>query len=138
MPSRPPRPCAQPGCPALVVGASRCAAHSTRPERGSSTKQGYSSKWRKARAEYLAQHPRCECKAHKGKPDAPPSTCIDHIVAHKGDHELFWNRRNWCAMSKPCHDAKKESEERGATTAKPVREEPAEAAVAPASGFWFV
>jgi 5-methylcytosine-specific restriction protein A len=98
------RVCGQPGCPEIVVGASRCPAHQPpQPKRGSSTQQGYGSKWRKARAEFLALHPRCECKEHKGKANAPASTDVDHIIPHRGNRELFWNRRNWQARAHACH-----------------------------------
>ena len=35
-----------------------------------------------------------------------PSTTVDHIVPHKGDRTLFWDRTNWQALCKPCHDSK--------------------------------
>jgi 5-methylcytosine-specific restriction protein A len=31
---------------------------------------------------------------------------VDHVVPHRGDAVLFWNKRNWAALCKPCHDAK--------------------------------
>jgi 5-methylcytosine-specific restriction protein A len=31
---------------------------------------------------------------------------VDHRVPHRGDDHLFWDRSNWQAMSKPCHDEK--------------------------------
>lgn len=112
MPTRPAHVCGQPGCPALVVGAPRCPAHQPpQPKRGSSTQQGYGSKWRKAKAAYLAVHRWCvECQRHG---HATPSTCIDHIVAHKGNRELFWNRRNWRASCISCNSSKAAREEGG-------------------------
>jgi 5-methylcytosine-specific restriction protein A len=39
---------------------------------------------------------------------------VDHRVPHRrGDLALFWDRTNWCAMSKPCHDAKTAREDGG-------------------------
>jgi 5-methylcytosine-specific restriction protein A len=36
------------------------------------------------------------------------STCAvgQTIKAHRGDMWLFWDVRNWRALSKPCHDRK--------------------------------
>jgi 5-methylcytosine-specific restriction protein A len=41
------------------------------------------------------------------------ATEVDHIVPHKGDMDLFWDRGNWRAMSKPCHAAKTVREDGG-------------------------
>lgn len=42
---------------------------------------------------------------------------VDHIVPHRGDRELFWNRGNWQSLCKRCHDGRKQREERGAAIA---------------------
>jgi 5-methylcytosine-specific restriction protein A len=102
MPTRPPRAKVQ-----------RCANQPASPPRASARKRGYDSKWDEARAGFLAKHPFCDCPLHKGKPDAPRSTAVDHIIPHKGDKTLFWTRSNWRAMAKPCHDAKTAREDGG-------------------------
>lgn len=38
---------------------------------------------------------------------------VDHIIPHKGDMELFWDRNNWQAMAKECHDKKTATEDGG-------------------------
>ena len=38
------------------------------------------------------------------------ATC-DHIIAHKGDEELFFNLENTQTLCKGCHDSAKQSEE---------------------------
>jgi len=40
------------------------------------------------------------------------ATICDHVIPHRGDRDLFWNgeTQSLCA---PCHDAIKQSEERG-------------------------
>jgi 5-methylcytosine-specific restriction enzyme A len=93
MPTRPPR--------ARTTGTRPSA-----PPRASAHQRGYTSKWQEARAGFLAKHPRCECPVHRGLPTAPLATVVDHIVPHKGDNALFWQRSNWRAMAKPCHDSK--------------------------------
>jgi 5-methylcytosine-specific restriction endonuclease McrA len=38
---------------------------------------------------------------------------VDHIVPHKGDQTLFWDRANWRPMAKACHDSKTAREDGG-------------------------
>lgn len=64
----------------------------------------YGHKWRKARAAYLAANPLCVECYRVGR--LTPSTEVDHIIAHKGNNDLFWSRSNWRAICKVCHNAK--------------------------------
>lgn len=41
-----------------------------------------------------------------------PAEVVDHIRAHKGNDELFWDKENWQSLCKSCHDSVKQSEER--------------------------
>lgn len=35
---------------------------------------------------------------------------VDHIIPHRGDMKLFWDRSNWQPMaSSPCHNSRKQS-----------------------------
>lgn len=82
--------------------------------RGSAAARGYGRKWQEARAAFLAAHPLCQCEeCDEGRLRLTPATIVDHIVAHKGDRKLFWDRKNWQAMSKPCHDRKTALEDGG-------------------------
>lgn len=91
-----PRPCTHPGCGVLVRGSSRCADHvrtqrkAYDDSRGNSNSRGYTSKWRKARAGLLAKHPLCVRCENKSRVVA--ATVVDHIIPHKGDMALFWDR----------------------------------------------
>lgn len=69
--------------------------------RGTSSERGYDSRWTKARAGYLAQHPLCVCCLANGRTSA--AQVVDHITPHKGDRVLFWDRDNWQALCWPCH-----------------------------------
>ena len=72
--------------------------------RPSASRRGYGSRWRRARAAYLARHALCvRCQA-TGRIE--PSTTVDHIVPHRGDQTLFWDEANWAALCKRCHDTK--------------------------------
>lgn len=73
-------------------------------KRPNANARGYDAEWRKARAEYLVLNRTCrKCPA--------PATIIDHILPHKGNQKLFWNRANWQPLCKPCHDRTKQAEE---------------------------
>jgi 5-methylcytosine-specific restriction protein A len=120
MPAHPLRPCRQPGCGALVrekhglcpahlAGARRC----TDAKRENANARGYTWQWRKAREHFLRLHPLCECAECRAVGRIMPASVVDHIIPHRGDMALFWDRSNWQAMSKPCHDRKTARENGG-------------------------
>ena len=119
MPSLAPKPCRQNGCSALVrEGGGYCAVHKrevkkqVEERRESSTQRGYGYKWQQAREQFLREHPLCECPECKaGELRVIVATVVDHRIPHKGDKKLFWDRKNWQAMSKPCHDKKTAKED---------------------------
>ena len=60
--------------------------------------------WQKASKQYLAAHPLCvKCMAEGRYVRA---TVVDHIVPHRGDKNLFWDRSNWQSLCKAHHDKK--------------------------------
>ena len=60
--------------------------------------------------QYLATHPLCvKCMAVGRYTKA---TVVDHIKPHRGDSVLFWDRDNWQALCKRCHDRKTWAEDR--------------------------
>lgn len=102
MPSFPKHPCGFPGCSALVEhGKPYCPRHM---EVRSASSRGYDNAWRKARRAYLDAHPLCVECAKQGK--YTKATVVDHIKPHRGDRALFWDRDNWQALCKACHDSK--------------------------------
>ena len=68
--------------------------------------------WHKLRAAQLRDEPLCRmCKA-SGR--LTPATIVDHIIPHKGDEALFYDRANLQSLDKQCHDsAKQRAEKRG-------------------------
>jgi 5-methylcytosine-specific restriction protein A len=115
MPLAPKRPCTWPGCNQLVLDGSRCEKHRKQERkeidkrRGTAAQRGYDSKWHTARTIYLKHRPLCvKCLAERKMVQA---TVVDHIVPHKGDHELMWDRSNWQALCKACHDSKTAKED---------------------------
>lgn len=113
MPTRASLPCRQPGCPQLLTASGFCPTHSKQIDRarGNSAARGYGSKWRKARAEYLAAHPYCVECSKAG--EWTTATLVDHIIPHRGDDGLFWDRKNWQSLCDTHHNQKRQRESRG-------------------------
>ena len=116
MPSKPKVPCKHPGCPNLVEpGKMYCPQHRaehkeyTRPPQD----RGYTYEWRKASKAFIKKHPLCAICFERGILTA--ATVVDHIVPHRGDRKLFWDKTNWQALCKPCHDRKTLHEETNPT-----------------------
>ena len=113
MPSAAPHPCAEVGCAALVTNASRCPEHARAKQllqdqlRGSPSKRGYGRRWRVTSKGFLRAHPLCQCPdCDEGRKRVTAATVVDHVIPHRGDMALFWDRHNWQAMAKRCHDRK--------------------------------
>ncbi|WP_404861852.1 HNH endonuclease [Georhizobium sp. MAB10] len=82
-------------------------------ERKSSTQRGYGYKWQKARETFLAHPDNVLCRYCQADGLTTVATVVDHIIPHKQDLKLFWDRKNWQPLCKPCHDGRKQSEEKG-------------------------
>ena len=108
MPYKPRRPCRYPGCPGFCEqGKVYCRDHlewTGDRQRGGADARGYDGRWRKARALFLRQHPLCVSCQAEGK--IVPATVVDHIIPHRGDQALFWDKGNWQPLCKSCHDKK--------------------------------
>ena len=79
-----------------------------------SAQRGYGHRWRKVREGYLRSHPICVICYKQNRVTA--ATVVDHIKPHNGCQKLFWDKTNWQALCKTCHDSVKQSEEhRGAS-----------------------
>ena len=89
------------------------AAGTWRAGKESSTQRGYGYRWQQARAAFLKDHPLCECDdCQAGAKRLTPADVVDHRIPHRGDQSLFWDKSNWQAMAKRCHDAKTQREGR--------------------------
>lgn len=113
MPDAMQRFCLQPGCQTLVRSG-RCDEHQRERGRGASAEWHHwyaDRRWRAARAIFLKQHPLCaECQ-DEGRIEA--ATVVDHVIPHKGDRRLFWDRTNWAACCKTHHDRKTATQDGG-------------------------
>jgi 5-methylcytosine-specific restriction protein A len=81
------------------------------PARPNAAARGYDGKWRKAREGYLAKHPLCRICKELGRVVA--ATVVDHIIPHRGDMKLFWDKANWQPLCKCCHDRKTATKDSG-------------------------
>ena len=112
MPRTPDHPCAQQGCPRLIPkGKKYCAEHAAlHPEEvRSAASRGYGAAWQKARKQYLEAHPLCVECMREGR--YVKATDVDHIVPHRGDQKLFWDRSNWQALCHRHHSMKTRRED---------------------------
>ena len=73
-------------------------------DRAHARESGYGSKWQRERRKFLDSNPFCEKCYEEGH--LTKATVVDHIKPHRGDQKLFWDRGNWQALCKRCHDRK--------------------------------
>ena len=104
MPSKPPRPCRHPGCPALTREG-WCEQH--RPSRTQERRRSaayhhwyFLPIW----PEQLLREPWCaECRKQGLRVRA---TVADHIRPHRGDWKLFCDPANLQSLCASCHSRK--------------------------------
>lgn len=70
----------------------------------SRSKRGYTKAWDEASRQFLAENPLCRQCADEGV--IYPSQVTDHVIPHKGNMALFWDRSNWQPLCKHHHDSK--------------------------------
>ena len=112
--------CANPAChngpsgrPALVA-TGRCAAckRGVEQSRRTSRERGYSRRWEAAARAFRAQYPLCGMRPGGLSPvmsqchdqgRVSPAEQVDHVVPHRGDQALFWDREgNWQSLCRAC------------------------------------
>ena len=116
MPFKPSKPCSRPGC-AQLTSSRFCPQHAKAEQdryeqgRGSASERGYDARWHRASKAWLDEHPLCaECLRGgvvKGARE------VDHIIPHRGDKIIFWDRSNWQSLCTLCHGIKTASEDGG-------------------------
>ena len=96
VPSKPKKPCAYPGCPALVARR-YCEEHARKVNsdyekfsRDKQTKRRYGRAWKRIRDKYASEHPFCELCFERGTHDrsnliALCKSCHSQIHAKRGD-----------------------------------------------------
>lgn len=99
MPSRPARPCAQPGCDRRLTGRRWCDEHRPADPRPSAHRRGYGRRWAAKRAAYLRAHPTCELPSGC----AAPATDVHHLDGRGPGGDNRW--ANLQALCHPHHSA---------------------------------
>ena len=66
--------------------------------------RGYGGKWQRYRLKFLERNVLCVMCQAQGKVTA--ANVVDHIVDHRGNQALFWDKANHQALCVPCHSAK--------------------------------
>lgn len=84
-------------------------AGSWRTSGQTSAQRGYGYKWQKAREAFLREQPLCVMCQAEGR--VAVATVVDHIVPHRGDQSLFWQRSNWQSLCSTHHSRDKQREE---------------------------
>lgn len=109
------RYCAHPGCSALVARG-YCPAHQrtrrAEERRTYAPSTRYGRRWARLRASVLAASPWCVVCQQAGQLE--PATDVDHIVPHRGDPDVFWDRQNLQPLCHACHSRKTAEETLGA------------------------
>lgn len=82
---------------------------SWRSDKATSTQRGYGYAWQQARLVHLNSHPLCVYCERDDRVTA--ASVVDHVIPHRGDMTLFWDRTNWQSLCRPCHDIVKKLEE---------------------------
>ena len=122
------KPCATPGCSAIVTKGSRCEEHrhkvasdeyrDDRRRRGTAHERGYDAKWQHYRKDYLARNPLCVVCLTANR--VTPANQIDHIRPRAIWPELFWESSNHQAICTKCHKRKTAAERDGLLYAAPM------------------
>ncbi len=64
----------------------------------------YDKRWDRVSKLYLQRH--CHCVDCLELGVIEPAVEVDHIVPHRGDRKLFWDRSNWQPLCHRCHARK--------------------------------
>ncbi len=74
--------------------------------RGSARARGYTAEWDREAKAFRVAHPLClGCEAEQR---LSPSEVTDHVIPHRGDMVLFWDRSRWQACCRWHHDVVKQ------------------------------
>jgi 5-methylcytosine-specific restriction protein A len=82
----------------------------------------YGRRWRKRAQAQIRKDPLCVMCAMEGRVTA--ATVADHIIPHRGDHELFWNGELQSLCEQHHNSRKQRTEKRGYDTACDVHGRP--------------
>ena len=102
-----------PSCAALIPhGQMYCEEHKSlhTKARAHAAQRGYGAKWQRERRKFLESNPFCVKCYEEGH--ITMATVVDHIIPHRGDQKLFWDRLNWQPLCEYHHNTKTMIEDR--------------------------
>lgn len=106
------------GCGRTVASGQRCPCRIAKDrQRPSARDRGYDTKWERESAAFLAIPGNEMCACGCGR----RADMVDHIIAHKGNKKLFWDKKNWQPFNRRCNSRKAARSEGG--FGRPIREE---------------
>jgi len=76
-------------------------------DRGSARERGYTAVWDRASVAFLTDADNALCCGCLAIGRLTPAVLTDHVVPHRGDLTLFWDRSNWQPACRPHHDVVK-------------------------------
>lgn len=91
-----------------------------RKDRRKTSERGYGWQWQKARALFLQQPDNALCVMCKKDGRVTEATVVDHIVPHRGNETLFWDRRNWQSLCLTHHNSDKQAIEKSGRVKKRI------------------
>jgi len=74
-----------------------------------------SAAWKRLRIAQLSESPLCEWCLERE--DVTEATEVHHMIAHKGDLDLFWSGP-FISTCKPCHSSRGQMEDHGKTVVR--------------------
>jgi 5-methylcytosine-specific restriction protein A len=110
MPSKPKRPCSQPGCPELTDGG-KCEQHRKQEtqrydqQRGSAHSRGYTVRWRRYSQWFIRQPENVFCKLQLAG-CTNLTGCVDHIQPCEPNDPLWFDPSNHQGSCTHCNSVK--------------------------------
>lgn len=66
----------------------------------------YTKAWDAASRRFLAEPANNYCRECERQGRVEVATQTDHVIPHRGDVGLFWDRSNWQPLCQSCHSSK--------------------------------
>lgn len=85
-------------------------AKATKRKRPTRTEQGYNNRWLRAANQFRQENPLCVFCLRNNR--YVPANVVDHIIPHRGNMDLFWDKNNWQSLCHHCHSSTKQRMER--------------------------
>jgi 5-methylcytosine-specific restriction endonuclease McrA len=76
----------------------------TRSKASAEAQKLYDWRWQQASRRHREANPVCLYCEREGRTTA--ATCVDHVIPHRGNYELFWDESNWASSCDDCHRTK--------------------------------